>query len=141
MVISCPRDLRYSCFRYLPDSKARLGHITEDPDVIFTDQFFRPVATAIVQRLKGMEVVTDIVGTQQRASRCMLLRSEFKFRGQPLLPARSDLHFAHRQYSQEEDFAALKIIGAVAYGKKDFVDASKSLTNADLHVTYTKYGP
>ena len=140
LVASCADDLRFSCFRYLPDSKAKLGHATQDADVVFSDSFFRPVAIEIIQNIKDLEVALDVTNTHRRASQCVLLRSEFKFKGLPLLPAREGSHFAHRQY-QEEDFAALKVIGATQFGKRDFIDASKSLTNADLQATYHEHGP
>lgn len=134
-----PRDLRYSCLRWLPRSNAHKAAKTAERDLEFAEEFYRPAAWQIVQQLQQSACICTSEDKLAKPSTCVSIRSEFCHKGQPLLFSEGQ-SFAHRNYT-EEDVPHLRTLGCMAFGKVHFVNAISHLADADLQDRFVEHGP
>ncbi|CCG84052.1 protein of unknown function [Taphrina deformans PYCC 5710] len=133
-----PEDLRFSCLRYIPGSNAPKGARTTEKHIDCSTDIFRRVAWQMISILQSSKCVLASDLALVKPSECLALRSEFSFKGRPILSLPNQI-FAHKSYV-EEDFVHLRTLGCMAFGKQNFLDSSETLSDEDLKARFAEHG-
>lgn len=104
------------------------------------DDFFEPAALDILTLLHDSKVIVDSNDRLRRPSNCMTIRSEYKH-GTESLVSGSAAHFAHSRYSPEDHGHVMRRVGCKAFGKTEFVEASKNMGDEEFRDKLQQFGP